>query len=162
MRRVANVLLVLTPALLAAALFARGAGDLFAMISFPPSTATVVPMPVPSATPTETKHTPVAAPLPPRPEVVIAPCAIASRVVVVVSDEDRPERSMAVLTWPGAMGFDRPMVRRGSVIGGHRVAAITGSRVWLEDRGRTCFLDSATEHAPPKTPVVVATKGIDR
>jgi general secretion pathway protein C len=163
MRRFASVLLVLAPALVATALIARGVGDLAAMIYFPPSTATVVPMPVVSASPPEAKQVPIAAPPKPAPEIVVAPCAIGSRVVVLVSDEDRPDQSMAVLSWPGAVGFSRPMVRRGSVIGGHRVAAITASRVWLEDRGRTCFLDSSTEQAAPKTaPVVVATKGIDR
>ena len=164
MRRLAQVLIVLAPALVATALVARGVGDLVALIYFAPSTAAVVPMPVVSVTPPEPRRVTPRETVVEPPLASVGPCSIASRVVVLVSDEDRPERSMAVLTWPGAVGFSRPMVRRGSVIGGRRVSAITASRVWLEDKGRTCFLDGATEHPviAPNPPVVVASKGIDR
>lgn len=158
MRRLVSVAIVVAPALLATALFARGVANLVALIYFPPSTATVAPMPVVSATPPEPKRPLVIAEAP-RALPARGPCSIPSRVIVLVGDPEHPEQSMAVISWPGANGFSRPMVRAGSVIGGHRVAAVTASRVWLEDKGALCFLDGGTEHA---TPVVVASKGIDR
>jgi general secretion pathway protein C len=156
MRRLLSVAIVLGPALLATALFARGVGDLVALIYFAPTTASVVPMPVVSATPPELKR-PLVVTEPPPVVVSSGPCTVASRVVVLVADSDHPEQSMAVITWPGANGFSRPMVRAGSVVGGHRVAAVTSSRVWLEEKGSVCFLNGGTT-----TPAVVATKGVDR
>ncbi|MBI2394131.1 MAG: hypothetical protein HYV09_31455 [Deltaproteobacteria bacterium] len=159
MRRALGVTLVIGPALVATYLFARGVGELVAAIHFPPSVATPAPMqtaaPVIPTTSAAKRSLVVAEPAPD----LGGPCAIGARVVVLVSDPVEPRSSLAVLSWPGTTGFDRPMVRAGSVVGGRRVAAITSARVWLRDGRSTCFLDGTTERAAPKPPPPAAARG---
>lgn len=162
MRRFISIALVLLPALVLSLAIAGGLRALVAKIGFAPREAKVEPEPerspppIPSATPSAVviKSTPPTAPT--------GPCALSARVVVLVSDPIEPKHSMAVLAWPGATGFSRPMVREGSVVGGHRVAAITSSRVWLEERGRPCFLDGDERKAIASQPIVSTSKGIER
>lgn len=151
---------VIVPALLATFVAAR-VGSVLSRVNFPLREARVVE----AASAEPTPRTPLAPPAPsvlaPAPVVVVPAtrCAIAARVVVLVADEASPRESIAVLTWPGAGGFDRPLVRAGARLGDHRVAAITSSRVWLERAGRTCFVDGATERPAPPKPIVTAAAG---
>lgn len=160
MRRFIGASIVILPALLATWFFARGVGELVASLYFPPRTASVEPLPVVAANAEPPKRVVPALERPAEP-VAIGPCAIASRVVALVADDEHPSASLAVLSWPGATGFKMPMVRTGSALGRHRVAAITASRVWLDDGSRRCFLDGTTEQAP-KAAVVTAAPGIER
>lgn len=158
------VLVVLVPSLLATFVAARVV-FVFAGIYFPERVAKVVEAaPTPAALGEAPGPAPVREPVHAPVVVPATRCAIASRVVVLVADEAAPRESMAVLTWPGATGFDRPLVHTGTQLGDHRVAAITATRVWLERAGRTCFVDGSTERpvAPVPKPIVTASAGIDR
>jgi type II secretion system protein C len=155
------VVVVIVPVLLATFVAARVVFGVAGMY-FPMREAKVVALPPPEPAPPEPPAVKEAVVRPPPVIIPATRCAIAARVVVLVADEAAPRESIAVLTWPGATGFDRPLVRAGTQLGEHRVAAITATRVWLERSGRTCFVDGSAESKPAATPIVTASSGIDR
>ncbi len=65
----------------------------------------------------------------PAPAVASGRCGV-GRLVIAAVDPRAPERSLAVVDHAGS----KPLVRRGSALDGRRVAFITASRVYLEDR----------------------------
>ncbi len=135
--------------------FALAIASLASSIHFAPSEGTAYVAPpetAPSSEPVTKQPLVVAEPAPKvKPARVIDPhpCTMGARVVAMAVDPDDAHRSLAVIALPGAVGFARPMVHPGELLGGRRVVAITGLKVWLDDGRDACFLD-ATSDAPPK------------
>jgi len=139
MRRIIGVSVVVLPALLATWFFARGFGDLIALIAFPSRTSEVAPM-VPTRPETPARALVVAKRS--SEPVAVGPCAIASRVVALVADEENPAasrcsrgRARRVPQADGARGEHR---RRTSRRGDHRAASVA--------RGRTAHVLPRRHH----------------